>query len=225
MITIKPSVFDNSESYGIMRHQSSRLLFDYWDSLRGGRAAPERRDVDPIELKSILADVFFAERTPGAFVMYQFVGTRINAMHGFDLQHRSALGIWSGTSAVEFVKMIERMTTHGIPMVISSEGELSSKEVTEIETLILPLQYGSRFGQFIGTHVNLGKPQAFWGGGLSICEIKSVRPLFSDRTGTQIEDGDGGQVSNEFTNVIPLTKAYGGRRVGHLTVIDGGESF
>jgi len=207
-----------------MSHQSSRLLFDYWDSLRGGRVAPERCDVDPVELKSILADVFFAERTPGDFVMFQFVGTRINAMHGFDLQHRSALGIWSGSTSVDFVKAVERMTVHGVPMVISSEGELTSKEVTEIETMILPLQYGSRFSRFVGTHVNLGKPQAFWDGRLSVCDIKSVRPLFSDRTTTEIEMDDNAQASNVFANVIPLAKAYGGRRIGHLTVIDGGES-
>lgn len=204
-----------------MRHPSSQMLFSHWDDVRGD-GVPERGDIDVVALKSILADVFFAERTPKDFLMFQFVGTRINALHGFDLQHRSSLGIWSAASASEFIKVIERMTMHGVPTLISSEGIMRDHEKTEIETLLLPLRYGSRCTRFVGTHVNLGKPRALWHQPLTACRIQSTRPLFSDRGSSGIENPNADREPDVFANVVSIAQAYGGRRIGHLTVIDGG---
>ncbi len=39
------------------RHPNLRLLFEYWTSKRGGRAAPARADINPSQIKSVLADV------------------------------------------------------------------------------------------------------------------------------------------------------------------------
>jgi hypothetical protein len=222
-MTTEPGVHFETSVNGIpMRHTASRQLFEYWDSLRGDRSAPERRDVDPVEMKSILGDVFFAERTQKEFVMFQFVGTRINAMHGYDLQHRSALGIWSPSSASEFIKVIERITERGVPMIVSSEGLMRGREVAEIETLLLPLQFGSRFTRFVGCHVNLGKPQAFWDEPLASCRIKAVRPLFAERTSGDEVDPEDHRNADVFANVVSIAQLYGGRRIAHLTVIDGG---
>jgi hypothetical protein len=39
------------------RHPNLRLLFEYWTSKRAGRAAPSRADINPSQIKSVLADV------------------------------------------------------------------------------------------------------------------------------------------------------------------------
>jgi hypothetical protein len=116
---------------------------------------------------------------------------------------------------------MERITDRAIPMLVSSEGILRNREVTEIETLLLPLQFGSRYTRFVGTHVNLGKPHTFWTDPLGECRIKAVRPLFADRSASDLVPPDT-RNPDVFANVISLAQAYGGRRVSHLTVIDGG---
>ena len=44
-----------------MKHPSSRALYAYWDKLRAGRAAPERGELDPGAIRSILGDVMILE--------------------------------------------------------------------------------------------------------------------------------------------------------------------
>ena len=47
-----------------MKHSTSRMLFSYWDALRGERAAPERSEIEPGEIRHILADTFILEIGP-----------------------------------------------------------------------------------------------------------------------------------------------------------------
>lgn len=206
-----------------LRHASSQGLFEYWDALRGARPAPERHEVDLIEIKPILSNVFFAERNPGNFAMFQFAGSRINALHGLDLQGHSMIGVWCASSAGEFIKAIERLTSHGVPVAISSVGLFRNRGETEIETVILPLSHGSGFGRIMGTHLNLGMSQGYWNGPLAACRITAVRPLFSERGSAEIGNINVERIPDVFTNVVPIAPAaHGGRKVGRLTVIDGG---
>ncbi len=49
-----------------MKHAASRALHAYWDRLRGTRAAPDRADLDPGAIRSLLGDVYLLELgTPG----------------------------------------------------------------------------------------------------------------------------------------------------------------
>ncbi len=44
-----------------MKHPTSRMLFSYWDSLRGDRAAPERGEIEPGAIRHILAETFILD--------------------------------------------------------------------------------------------------------------------------------------------------------------------
>jgi len=45
-----------------MKHPSNRELFEYWNMLRGERLAPERADIEPSAIRTILGDTFVLER-------------------------------------------------------------------------------------------------------------------------------------------------------------------
>ena len=47
-----------------MKHPTSRQLHAYWDRLRGERAAPERSEIEPGEIRNLLADSFILETDP-----------------------------------------------------------------------------------------------------------------------------------------------------------------
>jgi hypothetical protein len=44
-----------------MKVKGSIELFQYWDRLREGRSAPLRTDIEPADIKTILADTFILE--------------------------------------------------------------------------------------------------------------------------------------------------------------------
>ena len=47
-----------------MKNLSTRLVYEYWDALRGERAAPERGEIEPGALRHALADTFVLENEP-----------------------------------------------------------------------------------------------------------------------------------------------------------------
>ena len=57
-----------------MKHPTSRMLFSYWDGLRGARAARERGEIEPGEIRHILADTFVLEIDPAPHVLPLVLG-------------------------------------------------------------------------------------------------------------------------------------------------------
>ena len=60
-----------------MKNATTRALHDYWDRLRAGRAAPERGDLDPGAIRTLLGDVFLLEMDGQARRTIRLAGTRI----------------------------------------------------------------------------------------------------------------------------------------------------
>lgn len=62
-----------------------RRLFDYWTAKRGPHPMPYRRDIDPVELKSLLPELSISEFETDPFrVRYRLVGTRVAEIAGFN---------------------------------------------------------------------------------------------------------------------------------------------
>jgi hypothetical protein len=63
-----------------MKHATTRMIFSYWDALRGERAAPERGEIEPGEIRHVLADTFILEAASGRKATVRLAGTRICAL-------------------------------------------------------------------------------------------------------------------------------------------------
>ena len=68
-----------------MKHPSSRALYAYWDTLRAGRAAPERGELDPGAIRTILGDVMILEVGGPHRYAVRLAGTRICSLMGREL--------------------------------------------------------------------------------------------------------------------------------------------
>ena len=64
-----------------MKHATTRMIFSYWDSLRGERMAPERGEIEPGEIRHVLADTFILEVVERNAVI-RLAGTWICAFFG-----------------------------------------------------------------------------------------------------------------------------------------------
>jgi hypothetical protein len=69
-----------------MKHSSIRELFDYWNERRGRRAAPERGDIEPGDIRGVLADTFILAFDAPASHPFRIAGTRVCALFGRELK-------------------------------------------------------------------------------------------------------------------------------------------
>ncbi len=70
-----------------MKHPTSRLLHAYWNGLRGARAAPERGEIEPGEIRHVLADSLILEiDAPRQSATVRLAGTRLCALFGAELR-------------------------------------------------------------------------------------------------------------------------------------------
>jgi hypothetical protein len=72
-----------------MKHATTRMIFAYWDALRGERSAPERGEIEPGEIRHVLADTFVLEVAPERIATIRLAGTRICAFFGRELRGES----------------------------------------------------------------------------------------------------------------------------------------
>ena len=72
-----------------MKQHGSIELFQYWDRLRDNRQAPKRTDIEPADIKSLLADTFILEKDGRGEAVFRLAGTRLCAVFGRALERDS----------------------------------------------------------------------------------------------------------------------------------------
>ena len=60
-----------------MQKQSTKTLYDYWNTLRGSRSAPDRRDIDPTKIRGALANTFILELNDSDEFDFRLAGSHI----------------------------------------------------------------------------------------------------------------------------------------------------
>ena len=65
-----------------MKHASTRAVFDYWNTRRGARPAPERADIDPVAIRHALGDTFMLAADFADELRFRLAGTRVCALFG-----------------------------------------------------------------------------------------------------------------------------------------------
>lgn len=127
-----------------MKHATSRMLFAYWDALRGERAAPDRGDVEPGELRHILADTFILSREADHRPRFRLAGTRIAALFGRDLKGTAFARLWGAQETSDCERLVDLVTGDGVGVLAGLVGTNENGSELPIELLLLPLRHRGR---------------------------------------------------------------------------------
>lgn len=123
-----------------MRHSISKELFAYWNMLRGPRAAPERLDIDPSVIRSLLADTFIVDHDSTLGYPLRLSGTRNNQLFDRELRLKPFLDLWCPQDKIRISRMIEAVSDDLLPICASIEAT-SGHEHLSLEMLLLPLRH------------------------------------------------------------------------------------
>lgn len=127
-----------------MKNPSTRLVFNYWDALRGERSAPERGEIEPGALRHALADTFVLENKPIGPV-FRLAGTRLCALFGREQRARPFAALWPDVQAQgDMRRLVQTVMDETAGAVAGLAAETIGGATVHLELLLLPLRYRGR---------------------------------------------------------------------------------
>lgn len=179
---LRPKAEQPAAEHGpAMKHTTSRMLFSYWDGVRRERSAPDRGEIEPANIRHILADTFMLGRDPGGVQRFRLAGTRCTALFGRDLKDRSFASLWrddreGGSSLVDIV------TADSTGLVASLRGTNEDGTSLDLELVLLPLRYLGRTHERVLGALSPASAPAWLGlSPVVSLETLSVRVIRSER--------------------------------------------
>lgn len=207
-----------------MNQNGSITLFQYWNRLRDGRPAPKRSEVEPADIKSLLADTFILERDTRGQAVFRLAGTRLCAYYGRELKGFSFPSLWREKDQRLVSRLIHGVFDQKSVVLIAFEGFSRNGRTNKFELLALPLDGGVENPRCLGVISAVEKP--FWLGADPITDalIDSVRvidpekELLNNRPAIDVPS----LVPDELATPETISALGRARRIRHLVVFDGG---
>lgn len=165
-----------------MKHTTSRVLFAYWDTLRGDRAAPERGDIEPGAIRQIIADTFILGVEPGGRAAFRLAGTRCAALLGSDLKGTSFATLWSARDRQDVDCAVEAVVSESCGIVLGATASSDLGQDLALELVLLPLRHrGRTHARVLGCLSPVSVPTWIGLAPISSLETRSVRVLDAKR--------------------------------------------
>ncbi|TKT79191.1 PAS domain-containing protein [Aquamicrobium sp. LC103] len=210
-----------------MNQDGSIALFRYWDTLRDGRPAPRRTEIEPAEIKSLLADTFILEKDTRGEAIFRLAGTRLCATYGRELKGYAFPLIWSTRDQRMIARLAFSVFQEKAVVVVTFAGASRGDNTLSFEMILLPLEGGLGSPRLLGAITPASKP--FWLGADPIVEnrIDTLRVVDPEREQVFL----GSRASIKVPSIAPGAGSMlrdggapgeGGRRIRHLIVFDGG---
>jgi hypothetical protein len=153
-------------------------LYAYWSRLRGARSAPERNDVDPGSIRSVLADTFLLDFDEESGFPFRIAGSRANALFLSELRSRSFIELWREEDRTEVCSILHCVADEAQPFLLGARGSPRGIGLLDIEVLLLPLRHhGLTHVRVLGGFAVGAAPD--WIGliGVGPLELSSLRAL------------------------------------------------
>ncbi len=216
-----------------MQKQSTKTLYDYWNTLRGSRSAPDRRDIDPTRIRTALANTFILEFNDSREFDFRLAGSHICSLYARELKGRSFTRLWHPRDRDAMDTLIRAVTEDHAVALVTFSGITAIHTRMSVETILLPVRHnGSTQTRLLGAMTALDEP--YWFGVQPVVEqrITGLRLIWPDDSSTaemardiatqvpqDVEFAAGGGAPRPMSAVVFGRQA---RRYAHLSVIDGG---
>lgn len=207
-----------------MRQSGTIELYQYWNRLRRGRPAPTRAEIEPADIRALLADTFILEIDSRGHAIFRLAGTRLCAAFGRELKGYSFAALWRGSDQAAASRLLRGVASDKTLAVMAMTGVTASGRRIAFEMVLLPLDGGTETPRLLGAAFPFERP--FWMGSEALTELRldTVRVLDPDRDHVFLDNRPSVPVPDMAPRIAELSAdpAGGPRKVRHLVVLDGG---
>ena len=211
-----------------MKQKGTIALFRYWDRLRGQRPAPQRTEIEPADIKSLLADTFILEKDARGEAIFRLAGTRLCAAHGRELKGYAFPLLWSQRDQRIVSRHAYSVFHYNAVVAIAFEAVTAGGRAARFEMVLLPLHGDHGGPRALGCIVPVEKPYWLGADPLEEGRVDTLRlvdpdldPVFpAARSAMQVPPIAPGEA-----HILDggMDMAETGRRVRHLVVFEGGK--
>lgn len=205
-----------------MQEDGSIALFQYWNRLRNGRSAPKRTEVEPADIKTLLADTFILEKDTRGEAVFRLAGTRLCAIYGRELKGFAFASLWRQKEQRLATRLINSVFEAQSVAILTFEAISRNRRTNPFEMLVLPLDGGVENPRCLGILSAVQKP--YWLGADPVAEgrIESVRVVDPDRDPLFLKNRPAIEVPALSPDDLYTHRTGMPRRIRHLVVLDGG---
>ena len=217
-----------------MQMPSTKTLYTYWNTIRGARSAPDRKDIDPTRIREALAHTFILELDDANGFSFRLAGSHLCTSYCRELKGRSFSTLWHDRDRDAMDTLVRAVTEDHAVALVTFQGSTALHTKVSFETILMPLRHnGSTHTRVLGAMTALEEP--YWLGVQPVLEqrITGLRLIWPDDVPAEetVRDvatrvvNDAGIGSQVAPMALPTT-VYGrsARRYAHLAVIDGGRN-
>ena len=205
-----------------MKHATSQELYDYWNRIRKDEPAPRRSDIEPSDIRRILADTFILEAAGRDHFLIRLAGTRVCSVYGREVKNTDFLDLWSDEDRQAVATLATAVSTDAAGAVITADLHTTRQQSVNCEVLLLPLRHGgSGYDRILGSCAALSRP--YWLGSDPVVRqrIASLRLIWPD-DGPRFMRRASDRLSEARPPIaFPIDRR---NRRAHLVVLDGGKS-
>lgn len=167
-----------------MKNPATRALYAYWDRLRAGRPAPDRSEIDPGAIRTLLGDVFLLDLAGHDRQLVRLAGTRICTLLGRELRDRPFAEVFAAEDWPSLFGLLETVAQTASPAVVDIRGETGDGRTLDLEMLVLPVRHrGRTTARVLGCLSADEWP--YWAGAMALTRLRilsvlHLRPLPAD---------------------------------------------
>jgi len=122
------------------RHPVLAELLAHWESLRAGRIAPLRSEIDPRRIENVLAHAFILERTAAGEVRIRIAGMKLCELMGMEIRAMPATALIAPEARKEFADLLSRLFRR--PEILELRLQ-DSRAGLEADMMLLPMRSDS----------------------------------------------------------------------------------
>ena len=115
-------------------------LLDYWESLRAGRTAPLRSEIDPRKIENALEHAFILERNGNHNARFRIAGMQLCTLMGMEIRGMPATALIAPDSRAQFTRLIERLFSTPEILELQLEAPCPGRETLTGQMLLLPMK-------------------------------------------------------------------------------------
>lgn len=121
-------------------HPKTRSLFQIWDTIRRGKTAPRRDELDLRAIKDLLANVAVIEQHPSkSSYPFRLAGTALRKVFGKELTGTDFLSLWSQVEQDTILELAALVVSKHQPATVRFKGFARDGRAEGIEMIMLPM--------------------------------------------------------------------------------------